>query len=392
MTGFGTQPDSWQYPIEEPGARRTPRPNWFATLGVWVVVFLLVWTFLRPSGVSPLHDPKIEPRPVVARGDLAADEQATIEVFKEASPSVVYITTSDITRDYFSLNPVEVQRGSGSGFVYDRDGHIVTNFHVLAEGRRWTVTLADRSAWEGQFVGGAEDKDLAILKIDAPPDLLKPIAIGASSNLQVGQKVFAIGNPFGLDRTLTTGIVSALGREIESLSGRPIRDVIQTDAAINPGNSGGPLLDSAGRLIGVNTQIASPSGASAGIGFAIPVDIVNRVVPELIRHGRMTRPILGVVPFPDNVTRQLALEGVLLQEVSQTSSAGHAGLRGTILTRDGRLRQLGDLIQKIDDHPTPNYYALLDALEQYQAGDEVRVTYRRDDQVLQTTVRLQAME
>ena len=361
---------------------------------VWAIVFALVWAWMRPEQGAPLLNPTAESRAVVARGNLAEDEKATIEVFKEASPSVVFITTSDVARDFFSLNPVEIQRGSGSGFIYDSDGHIVTNLHVLIEGHKWTVTLADRSPWEAHVVGVAEDKDLAVLKIDAPADSLKPITIGTSTDLQVGQKVFAIGNPFGFDQTLTTGIVSALGREIRSLSDRPIHDVIQTDAAINPGNSGGPLLDSAGRLIGVNTQIASPSGASAGIGFAIPVDIVSRVVPEIIRYGRVTRPVLGVgVEFaPDHVTHRLGLQGVLLLDTPATSAAGKAGLRGTILTRDGRIRQLGDLILKIDDHPTPGQNALFDALEKYKVGDEVRVTFRRDEQEQVVTVRLQSLE
>ena len=357
-----------------------------------MVVFALVWAWMRPEQGSALLNPTAEPRAVVARGNLTEDEKANIEVFKEASPSVVYITTSDVARDFFSLNPVEIRRGSGSGFIYDREGHIVTNMHVLLDSRKWTVTLADRSPWEAELVGVAEDKDLAVLKIDAPADRLKPIAVGTSSDLQVGQKVYAIGNPFGLDQTLTTGIVSALGREIRSLSDRWIKDVIQTDAAINPGNSGGPLLDSAGRLIGVNTQIASPSGASAGVGFAIPVDIVNRVVPEIIRYGRVIRPILGVEIVVDHLTRRLGLEGVLLLEVPKTSAAGKAGLRGTIVARDGTIRQLGDLILKIDDHPTPNQNALLDALEKYKVGDEVRVTFRRGDEVQVVTVRLQALE
>jgi len=391
MTQFPSNPTDWQ--AGPPPYRSPSRPKWAAMGLVWAIVFLLVWAWWQREQGSPLTNPPAEPRPVLARGDLAEDEKATIDVFKEASPSVVFITTSDVARDMFSLNPIEVRRGSGSGFIYDHDGHIVTNLHVLIEGRKWTVTLADRSQWEASFVGAAEEKDLAVLKIDAPSERLKPIALGTSSDLQVGQKVFAIGNPFGLDQTLTTGIVSALGREIRSpLSERPIQDVIQTDAAINPGNSGGPLLDSAGRLIGVNTQIASPSGASAGIGFAIPVDIVNRVVPELIRHGRLTRPILGVKVWPDNVTRQLGLEGVLLREVPETSAAGKAGLRGTIVTRDGRIRQLGDLVLKIDDRPTPGQNALLDALEQYKVGDDVRVTFRRDDQEQVVTVRLQAGE
>jgi len=392
VTTFSPQQSPWEHGEGTPGYRPPSRSNWPAMALVWAIVFLLVWAWWRREQGSPLTNPAAEPRPVLARGDLAQDEKATIDVFKEASPSVVFITTSDVARDMFSLNPIEVRRGSGSGFIYDRDGHIVTNLHVLIEGRKWTVTLADRSQWEASFVGAAEEKDLAVLRIDAPSARLKPIAVGTSSDLQVGQKVFAIGNPFGLDQTLTTGIVSALGREIRSLSDRPIQDVIQTDAAINPGNSGGPLLDSAGRLIGVNTQIASPSGASAGIGFAIPVDIVNRVVPELIRHGRLTRPILGVKVWPDNVTRQLGLEGVLLREVPETSAAGKAGLRGTVVTRDGRIRQLGDLVLRIDDRPTPGQNALLDALEQYKVGDDVRVTFRRDEQEQVVTVRLQAME
>jgi S1-C subfamily serine protease len=362
-------------------------------LALWAVVFALFWNWMRPGIESPLYDPHAEPRPVTARGDLAADELATIEIFKEASPAVVYLTTSDVTRDFFSLNPIEIQRGSGSGFLFNSEGHVVTNFHVLAEGRRWVVTLADRSEWEARFVGAAEDKDLAVLKIDAPPDRLKPLAMGGSSDLQVGQKVFAIGNPFGLDQTLTTGIVSALGREIHSLTGSAIRDVIQTDAAINPGNSGGPLLDSAGRLIGVNTQIASPSGASAGIGFAIPVDTVNRVVPELIRHGRLTRPGLGVAIWQDHIARRFGLEGgVLVRDVPEGSAAASAGLRGTILTRDGRLRQLGDLIVKLDETPTPDQNALLDALEEHQVGEEVQLTFLRDEEAKQAMVRLQAVE
>ncbi len=386
---FATRDHGGAAPLYGPPSRR----NWLAMGLVWGTVFAVVWAWLRAEQGSPLLNPKAEPRAVAPRGDLAADEKSTIDMFKEASPSVVFITTSDVARDIFSLNPVEIRRGSGSGFIYDHDGHIVTNMHVLIDGRKWTVTLADRSPWEARLVGAAEDKDLAVLKIEAPADRLKPINIGTSSDLQVGQRVFAIGNPFGLDQTLTTGIVSALGREIHSpLSERTIRDVIQTDAAINPGNSGGPLLDSAGRLIGVNTQIASPSGASAGVGFAIPVDIVSRVVPEIIRYGRVIRPILGVEVWPDNVARHFDLKGVWLREVPETSAAGKAGLRGTIVTRDGRIRQIGDLILKIDDYPTPGQNALLDALEKYKVGDEVKVTYDRDGQKRQTTVRLQSTQ
>ena len=360
-------------------------------IGVWAVVFLLVWTVFRPPSETPLHDSTAAPRAVTARGDLAADEKATIDVFREASPSVVYITSTDVARDFF-LNLFEIPAGSGSGFIFDPNGYIVTNLHVIREGRRWTVTLADQSQWDAAYVGASDDKDLAVLKIDAPPDRLKAIAVGTSSNLVVGQKVLAIGNPFGLDQTLTTGIVSALGREMRSLTGRPIHDVIQTDAAINPGNSGGPLLDSAGRLIGVNTQIASPSGASAGIGFAIPVDIVNRVVPQIIRYGKVIRPGLGVTVWPDNVIRRLGVEGVLLRDVPKGSSAEQAGLRGTVRGRDGRVRQVGDLIVQVADQPTRGQYELLDVLEQFKVGDEVGVTYKRDDETRETTLRLQALE
>ena len=360
-------------------------------IAIWSFVFLGVWALLTPDVSAPLHDPKAKPQPIVARGDLTADEQSTIAVFRQASPSVVYITSTDVARDFLTLNLFEIPAGSGSGFIYDRAGHIVTNLHVIKEGKRWIVTLADQSQWEARFVGATREKDLAVLKIDAPADRLRPLAIGSSSDLVVGQKVLAIGNPFGLDQTLTTGVVSALGREIPSLTGRPIHDVIQTDAAINPGNSGGPLLDSAGRLIGVNTQIASPSGASAGIGFAIPVDIVNRVVPEIIRYGKVIRPGLGVIVWPDTQTRRWGIEGVLLRDVPVTSAAGVAGLRGTVVTRGGRVRQVGDLVLKINDYATPDQYALLDALENYKVGDRVKVTYQRDDELLETVVQLEAL-
>ena len=250
--------------------------------------------------------PKVEvvPRAVLARGDLAADEQTNIEVFRTASPSVVHITTLQNQSNFFSLDVTQIPRGTGSGFIWDERGHVVTNFHVIQGGDAARVTLSDQSNYKAALVGAYPDRDLAVLRIDAPTEKLRALAVGESKNLIVGQKVYAIGNPFGLDQTLTTGIVSALNREIESVTRRAIPGVIQTDAAINPGNSGGPLLDSAGRLIGVNTAIFSPSGASAGIGFAIPVDEVNRVIPRLIRDGRVVRPTLGVgVAPPDSPSR-----------------------------------------------------------------------------------------
>ena len=268
-------------------------------------------------------------------------------------------------------------RGTGTGFVWDQAGHIVTNFHVIQEGSGARVTLLDQSTWPARLVGAFPDRDLAVLKIDAPRDKLPPIPIGTSRDLLVGQRVYAIGNPFGLDQTLTTGIVSALNREIESFNSRTIRGVVQTDAAINPGNSGGPLLDSAGRLIGVNTQIASPSGASAGIGFAIPADEVNRVVPRLIRDGRITRPALGISPASDNVQRALRLpEGVALVQVSPNGPAAKAGLVPFSRARDGSI-VAGDIIVAINDEPVASLDDMLTLLEKRQPGDQVTLSVSR---------------
>ena len=267
--------------------------------------------------------------PVSQRTDLDAEEKETIALFETASPSVVYITTVAVQQDLFSMNVMEVPQGSGSGFIWDRSGHIVTNVHVIAGADAAQVTLSDHSAWPARLIGGAPEKDLAVLRIEAPADRLRPIAIGSSENLRVGQKVLAIGNPFGFDQSLTTGVISALGREINSLTDLPIRGVIQTDASINPGNSGGPLLDSAGRVIGVNTAIYTPSGASAGIGFAIPVHAVQGAVPDLIAHGRLQRATLGVELAPDPVLRQAGIEGALIFRVVPGSGAAEANLRGT---------------------------------------------------------------
>ena len=279
----------------------------------WIILAAVVWLAYETFKPS-LLDPDARPRVVTARGDLALDEQATIDLFRSASPSVVYITSIAFRRNLFSLNVYEIPQGTGSGFIWDDQGRIVTNYHVISDANRIEVTLADRSTWKGVLVGAAPDRDIAVLKISAPSSKLQPITIGDSTDLQVGQKVFAIGNPFGLDQTLTTGIVSALGREITSRTGRTIHDVIQTDAAINPGNSGGPLLDSAGRLIGVNTAIYSPSGASAGVGFAVPISEVNKVVPEIIRKGRVIRPGLGVSLANKTLTRDLGLSLIHISE------------------------------------------------------------------------------
>ena len=317
---------------------------------------------------------------------LTQEESATIRLFEEAAPSVVFITAISVRRDYWSRNVLEVPRGSGSGFIWDKEGHIVTNFHVIRGGQRFQATLADQSVWDAEVIGVAPDKDLAVLRIAAPADVLPPMAIGTSNDLQVGQFVYAIGNPFGLDQTLTTGVISALGREIESLTRRPIRDVIQTDAAINPGNSGGPLLDSSGKLIGVNTQIYSPSGASAGIGFAIPADAVRWVVPDLIEFGELRRPVLGVELVASSTTRRLGMEGALIWHVAPGSPAEQAGLISTNQSQRGK--GLGDLIVQFGDEKISSNIDLILALEKYEPGDQVPVKVKRKTRTVDVLVTL----
>lgn len=341
---------------------------------------LLVWQ-LAARGAA-LTDPSAAPGQVAPRGELAAGEKAVIALFRQASPSVVHITTMAVQRDFFSLNQQQIPEGMGSGLIWDENGDIVTNFHVIQNADAAQVTLADHSNWKARRVGVAPDKDLAVLRIDAPKSRLRPIPIGSSKDLQVGQSAFAIGNPFGLDQTLTTGVVSALGREIESVTRRPIQGVIQTDTAINPGNSGGPLLDSAGRLIGVNTAIYSPSGASAGIGFAIPVDTVNRVVPELIRHGKFVRPGLGFSAADDQIAARLGLKGVLVLVVPRNSPAAKAGMRPTIRDAQGRVT-LGDVIVGLDGKKIETVNDLYLAMDQYKVGDTVTIALLRDGKQIQ---------
>jgi S1-C subfamily serine protease len=384
-----------------------------ASLALGVVIGLFVSTGLQRA-VSPSSAPAGAPggsagsageqqpaaadpataaaqRPVAASSGLDAEESHTIAVFKGASRSVAFITTQAARMDYWTRNVFEVPTGSGSGFVWDEQGHVVTNFHVVQDADSQKVTLGDVE-YEAKRVGFARDQDVAVLKIDAPRDKLVPIKLGTSNGLQVGQKVYAIGNPFGLDFTLTTGIVSALGRSIQSVTNATIFDVIQTDAAINPGNSGGPLLDSSGRLIGVNTAIYSPSGASAGIGFAVPVDTVARIVPELIAHGRVVRPIMGV-GFDDQlsaaVTRRLGVDGVLVREVYDGSAAAAAGLQGTSVDRRGRVIP-GDVVQEIDGKPVKSVSDLLGRLGGYKPGDSVTLTVWRDGAAKKLAVKLRA--
>ena len=359
-------------------------------LRLLIVLLAISSVFWFLSSPRSINDPDAELRPVTARGDLAADEQNTIDLFEATSSAVVYITRIEVRRNLFSLNIYEIPQGTGSGLIWDREGRIVTNYHVIEDANRIEVTLADHSTWKGTVVGVSPDKDLAVLQISAPTERLNPIMIGESENLRVGQKVFAIGNPFGLDQTMTTGIVSALGREIKSVSGRTIQGVIQTDAAINPGNSGGPLLDSAGRLIGINTAIYSPSGASAGIGFAVPVNIVNRVVPEIIKYGRAVNPGLGVTIANKQIADRLGVTGVLLINIQSDSAAEEAGLRGT--RRVGNKIVLGDIIESVNSNAIFSYDDLRNEFDKYKVGDEVVLGIIRDDRKVNIRVALEMVE
>jgi len=352
--------------------------SWRATAIAAVCGALLGYVlFARAQG------PQASPREVTTRPALGDGEQHTIELFKICSPSVVFITTKQQQRDVLGREVGEVEAGTGSGFVWDADGHIVTNFHVIQGASSATIAFNDETVFNATLVGVAPEHDIAVLKI-TPKSPLRPIPVGTSSDLLVGQQVLAIGNPFGLDHTLTTGIVSALGRTIRSVTRQPIENVIQTDAAINPGNSGGPLLDSAGRLIGVNTAIYSPTGTSAGIGFAVPVDTVNRVVPELIQHGMVERAALGIMQSDDmtrRFTQRLGVEGIVIMAIVPGTAAEAAGLQGTTRLRDGRLR-VGDIVMRIDDKPVRNADELYITMQRYKPGDTATLTYWRDGQTL----------
>ena len=334
--------------------------------------------------------PPAQPRAVAPRGAFSSAEQATIDLFARCSQSVVYVSPryTRVQRDIFGFLDATEVSATGSGFIWDDQGHIVTNYHVVQDAEKCLVRLADGEEFAAELTGEYPAKDIAVIRINAPKSRLKPIDIGASGELKVGQNVYAIGNPFGYDFSLTTGVVSALGRQIRSITNRTIQDVIQTDAAINPGNSGGPLLDSGGRLIGMNTQIVSPSRASAGIGFAIPVDTINRIVPQLIAGGHVTRPGLGV-HVQSGLSRRLG--GCVIVGVVKGSNAEAAGLKPATLDRIGRI-VLGDVIMAVNKIPTPNEDALMDALDRYNVGDTVKLTILRDGKRIHVSVKLQALQ
>jgi len=388
-----------------------PRRTWPLVLLVAILCFgagaasmagvFLVWT---PNGTAQPPPPPdfpgapASPTPpptatVTPRGDLSDIERSTVELFGEASPSVVFITTLSVQADPWRRRVTETPRGTGSGFVWDDAGHVVTNYHVIEGANGARVTLADQTTYPAELVGSVAEKDLAVLRIDAPADALHPLPIGTSADLRVGQHVFAIGNPFGLDHTLSTGVVSGLEREIMSIGRRPIQGVIQTDAAINPGNSGGPLLDSAGRLIGVNTMIFSPSGASAGIGFAVPVDTVRRMVPQLIEHGRVIRPALGVVLADARLMARLGLRrGSLVLGVEPSSPAEAAGIRPTLQDRRTGQLVLGDVLLTVDGTEVSDANDVYRVLDGHEVGDTVVVRLLRGDAERDVDVTLGGVE
>jgi 2-alkenal reductase len=349
-----------------------------------LVLLLLAGAYVAEPYIRGFFFAAETSRAVAARGDLAPAEQATIELFQRVSPSVVHVFARPSGRD---LMLTEGREGggvqSGSGFIWDQAGHVVTNNHVVQGARPVLIRLASGDMVPAEVVGTAPNYDLAVLRLGRARQMPPPIAIGTSADLKVGQAAFAIGNPFGLDQTLTTGVVSALQRRLPTSEGREISDVIQTDAPINPGNSGGPLLDSAGRLIGVNTAIFSPSGASAGIGFAVPVDVVNRVVPQLIRSGRLPNPGVGIMAGEEAVTARLGIEGVVVLRTLPGSPAARAGLRGV----DPRTGEIGDVVVGVNGKPVRRLSDLTAELERAGVGQAVDLTIDRDGRT--ATVRLE---
>jgi S1-C subfamily serine protease len=349
-----------------------------SSLLLLLAIFLLLGYQLSKWTANLFRNPAVEERAITARGDLAQDEKTTIALFKNVSPSVVYITTIAERVDFRTLNVLQVPQGTGSGFVWDDAGNIVTNYHVVASAAGARVTLSNHKTYAATNVWASAEDDLAVLRINAPREELIPIAVGTSSDLQVGQKVFAIGDPFGLDQTLTTGVLSALGRTIETSNGHPIFNALQTDAAINPGNSGGPLLDSAGRLIGVNTAIYGAT--NAGIGFAIPVDTVNRIVSQLIADGKVVRPDSGIrtsESFSRSITRRLGITGVLVLEMEPGSPAEKAGLRPTRRLSNGAL-SLGDIVLSVGGTRVDSIEDLNRAFEAYRPGQKVPLNVLRN--------------
>jgi S1-C subfamily serine protease len=330
-----------------------------------------------PGQSASVTAPAVPPLPPGARIE---DEKNTIAVFRAAAPSTVFVTQTRVVVDYLAGVAQEVPAGSGSGFIWDEQGHIVTNYHVVEGARSLSVAFHDQQTFDATLVGVEPRKDIAVIKVkNAPPSLFVPIKLAKGQQLEVGQKAVAIGNPFGLDHTLTTGVVSAIGRQVQGAGGVSIRDMIQTDAAINPGNSGGPLLDSQGQLIGMNTMIYSKSGASAGIGFAVPVATIARIVPQIIKTGRAEQLGLGIGVDPvQKLERRVGIRGVIVLSVPDGSPAAQAGLKGITQTNRGIV--LGDIIIGVDDQRVQNFDDLYTVLDSHKPGDVVKVTVQRGDE------------
>jgi S1-C subfamily serine protease len=345
------------------------------------------------SRVQPSGSAFTEATPAgITNPATATDEQNNIEVYRTFSPGVVNVHSTSYSRDFFGF--VEPQEGSGSGSVIDAEGNILTNYHVIEGATKLAVSFGGQKNYAAQVVGGDPDTDLAVIKlIERPKEPLTIIALGDSEKLEVGQKVLAIGNPFGLDRTLTTGVISGLQRPIRARNGRPIEGAIQTDASINPGNSGGPLLDSHGRMIGINSQILSPSGASAGVGFAVPVNIAKRIVPQLLKSGAVLRPKLGigtrdVQPLKNQLDLPVA-DGVIILQVAPGQAAANAGLRGVTQTENGDVA-VGDIILGMDGEKIANTDDLYRLLDKHQVGDTVQLEILRNNRRTSVPVRLTA--
>ena len=326
---------------------------------------------------------------------LTENEQNSISIFEKTVGSVVNVSSiskrTQRSSLFFEVPDTEVPAGAGSGFIWDKNGHVVTNFHVIQSGQKFQVSFHnDKKLYEATLVGVEPKKDIAVLKLINKPKRLTSIKIGLSKNLKVGQKTLAIGNPFGLDHTMTTGIVSAVGRKVKGIGGVKIHDMIQTDAAINPGNSGGPLINSLGQLIGMNTQILSGSGTSSGVGFAVPVDTIRRIVPEIIEHGKVIRPGLGIGILPEHIKSRFGIEkGIVISHIDPKGGAAKAGLQGVGQDKWGNI-YLGDIITKIDNRPVDSFDDIYHALDKYKVGDKVTVEFIRDEE--KETVSLTLME
>ncbi len=344
----------------------------------------------EPSGQAPLNMPPPAPIAPLSSNARTEDERNTIAVFRDSAPAVVFVTQTRVVVDYLAGTAQEIPAGSGSGFVWDANGNVVTNYHVVEGARSLTVTFHNQRTFEARIVGVEPRKDIAVISVNAPKSLLQPVRVIEHVDLEVGEKTIAIGNPFGLDHTLTTGVVSALGRQVQGIGGVTIRDMVQTDAAINPGNSGGPLLDSSGRLIGMNTMIFSKTGASAGIGFAVPVSTIQRVVPQLIKNGRAEQLGIGVQVDPARrLERSHGIRGVVVLDVVTGTPAVRAGMRGITQTRNGLL--LGDIIVGLDDQKVDDFDDLYNALDRHRPGDRVDVKVRRDNQLVTLKVEVMAL-